>query len=79
MVSYTRHLFEIMKKAGADPRNFESRKLLDRAVREVLDMERADSEDVWKVVKPILLGDPKERRQFEDRVAKLLVKFLITG
>lgn len=76
---YVRHLHEIMKKAGADPRSLTDKQLTDKAVREVLDMEKADAEDVWKVVKPILLGDPEKRKEFEAAVAKLLVKFLVTG
>ena len=77
MNGYTRHLGEILKKAGADP-SPENRQLLDRAVREVLGMERADSQEVWKKVKPIILGDSAKRKQFEDRVARLLIKYLIT-
>jgi len=77
MNGYTRHLGEIFKKAGAEP-SPENRRLLDRAVREVLGMERADSEEVWKKVKPIILGKPAKRKQFEDKVARLLIRYLIT-
>lgn len=77
MNGYTRHLGEIFKKAGAEP-SPENRRFLDRAVREVLGMERADSREVWEKVKPIILGDPAKRKEFENSVAKLLIKYLIT-
>ena len=76
---YVKHLQEIFRKSGADPRSFEEKKIVDRAVREVLEMEKADAEDVWKVVKPIILGDPGKKREFESRVVKKVVKYLVTG
>ena len=78
MNGYTRHLGEILKKAGAEP-SPENREILDRAVREILGMERADATEVWAKVKPILLGDSEKRKEFEDKVARLLIKYLITG
>ncbi len=77
MTCYTRHLEEILRKAGADNRP-ENRRLLDRAVREVLGQERADCPDVWKVVKPIIQGNSKRKKEFEDKVTRLLIKYLIT-
>ncbi len=76
---YVKHLQEIFRMSGADPRSFEDKKIIDRAVREVLDMEKADAEDVWKVVKPIILGDPEKKREFEKRVVEKVVKYLVTG
>ena len=79
MVSYVRHLKNLMDKAGAEY-SYENRILMDKVVREVLDMEKADSEDVWKKVKSLILsGDRPERKEFEEEVVKRLVKRLITG
>ncbi len=78
MAQQIRHLEEIMRKAGADMTP-ENRQMLDKAVREVLGMQRADSSDVNKKVKSIIQGDPETRKEFEKRVTGLLVKYLITG
>jgi len=76
---YVKHLHEIFRKSGADFRSYEDKKIIDRAVREVLEMEKADAEDVWKVVKPIILGDPGKKRDFEQKVVEKVVKYLVTG
>ena len=77
---YVKHLAELMRRAGAAP-SPEDKDLMDRAVREVLDMERADAEVVWEEVKSIMFGDggQKEKKEFEDAVVKLMIKYLITG
>ncbi|MFQ5647823.1 MAG: hypothetical protein ACE5FW_01175 [Candidatus Aenigmatarchaeota archaeon] len=79
MVTYVRHLRRLMDKAGAEY-NWENKQLLDKVVREVLGMEKADAEDVWKKVKGLILsGESPERKQFEEEVVKRMVKRLITG
>ena len=79
MVSYVRHLKNLMDKAGAEY-TYENKVLMDKIVREVLDMERADAEDVWEKVKSLILsGESPERKRFEEEVVKRLVKRLITG
>ena len=80
MVFYTKHLAELLRRAGADPTP-ENKELLDRAVREVLDMERADTPDVWEKVKEIMFSgkDNEKKKEFEDAVVKLMIKFHITG
>jgi hypothetical protein len=77
---YVKHLAELMRRAGASP-SPENKELMDRAVREVLDMERADAEVVWEEVKSIMFenNDQKEKKKFEDAVVKLMIKYLITG
>ena len=77
---YVKHLAELMRRAGADP-SPENKDLMDRAVREVLGMERADADVVWEKVKKIMFedSDKAKKREFEDSVVKLMVKFLITG
>ena len=77
---YVKHLVGLMRRAGADP-SPQNKDLMDRAVREVLDMERADAEEVWEKVKEIMFenGNTAEKKEFEDDVVKLMVKFLITG
>jgi len=77
---YVKHLAELMRRAGADP-SPENKELMDRAVREVLGMERADAKSVWEKVKKIVFedGDQAKKKEFEDAVVKLMVKFLITG
>ena len=77
---YVKHLAELMRRAGADP-SPENKGLMDRAVREVLGMQRADADVVWEKVKKIMFenGDQKEKKEFEDAVVKLMVKYLITG
>jgi len=77
---YVKHLAELMRRAGADP-SPENKELMDRAVREVLGMERADADVVWEKVKSIMFenGDQAEKKEFEDAVVKLMIKYLITG
>jgi hypothetical protein len=77
---YVKHLAQLMRRAGADP-SPENKELMDRAVREVLDMERADADLVWERVKEIMFegGNTEEKKEFEDAVVKLMVKYLITG
>jgi len=68
-----------MEKAGAEY-NWENKQLMDKVVREVLGMEKADADDVWKKVKALILsGDSPERKRFEEEVVRRLVKRLITG
>ncbi|RLI97227.1 MAG: hypothetical protein DRO99_03305 [Candidatus Aenigmatarchaeota archaeon] len=80
MSFYTKHISELLKRAGADTTP-ENKELLDRAVRKTLDMERADAPEVWEKVKEIMFSgrDEKRKRKFEDSVVKLMVKYLITG
>lgn len=77
---YVKHLAQLMRRAGADP-SPENKELMDRAVREVLGMQRADADVVWEKVKEIMFGngDQKEKKEFEDAVVKLMIKYLITG
>ena len=77
---YVKHLAQLMRRAGADP-SPENKELMDRAVREVLDMQRADADVVWKKVKEIMFenGNTEEKKEFEEAVVKLMVKYLITG
>jgi len=77
---YVKHLAQLMRRAGADP-SPENKELMDKAVREVLDMEKADAGAVWETVKDIMFGNgtPAEKKEFEDAVVKLMVKYLITG
>ena len=60
MTFYTKHLVELMRRAGADP-SPENKELLDRAVREVLGMERADAPEVWEKVKDIMFSGNSEK------------------
>ena len=75
---YVKHLAELMRRAGADP-SPQNKELLDRAVREVLGMERADAPEVWEKVKSIMFegSDKEKKKEFEDSVVKLMVKYLI--
>lgn len=77
---YVKHLAELMRRAGADP-SPENKELMDRAVREVLDMKRADADVVWERVKKIMFqdGNAAEKKEFEEAVVKLMIKYLITG
>jgi hypothetical protein len=75
---YTRHLEEVLRRAGA-ANTPENRRLLDRAVRETLEMHRADCPDIWKTLKPIMEGKDKRKQEFEEKVTRLLVKYLVTG
>lgn len=77
---YVKHLRGLMQRAGAQYSS-ENKILLDKAVREILEMERADAQDVWEVVKSIMFDNPdkQEKKDFEDEVVKLLVKKLING
>lgn len=75
---YTRHLEEILRRAGAENKP-ENRRLLDRAVREVLEQQRADCDDIWKIVKPIMSGNGSKKKEFEEKVTRLLVKYLVIG
>lgn len=79
MVNYIKHLGDIMKRAGAEYNEY-NRDLLDKIIREVIDMPRNDSEEVWQKVKSIMFtGDPEKKKNFEDAVVKIFVKRLITG
>jgi len=80
MTFYTKHLRGLLQRAGAEPTP-ENKDLLDRAVREVLDMQHADAPDVWEKVKKIMFenSNAKEKKEFEDSVVRLMVKYLITG
>ena len=79
-MGYVQHIIGILDKAGADRRNSEHKRMLDDAVREVLEMQRADWQDVWAVVKPLMQSEDKEKwLEFETRVKKLLIKKLIMG
>ena len=51
--------------------------LLDKCVREVLEMEKADQDDVWEEVKKIISGDIEKRKEFIDKVVSIMVKKLI--
>lgn len=80
MTFYIKHLKGLMQRAGAEytPQNKE---LMDKAVREVMGMQRADAPEVWDKVKGIMFSskDEKARKEFEDAVVKLMVRYLITG
>ena len=80
MTFYVKHLRALMQRAGAEytPQN---KDLLDRAVREVLNMERADAPEVWEKVREIMFSgkDEGKKKGFEDAVVKLMVKYLIMG
>jgi len=79
MAGYTRHLYGLMKKAGAETSQ-ENRTLLDRVIREVLGMPRNPEEEVWEKVKKIYLGpDSPLKKEFEQRTVKLMIKYLLTG
>jgi len=71
-MSYTRRLELILGRAGLDL-NPESRRLLDRAVRETLGMERVDEKEVEKEVEKVLNSDNKQ--EFEQKVINLLVSY----
>lgn len=79
---YIKHLRYLLEKAGADPRDFKSKRMLDDCIREVLGMEKADAPVVWEKLKSILFdpkADQEKKREFEEKVTKLMVKRLITG
>ncbi|GEM_PF-3200336 len=79
---YIKHLRYLLEKAGADPRDFKSKQMLDDCIREVLEMEKADAPVVWEKVKSILFdekADPEKRKEFEEKVVKMMVKKLIVG
>jgi hypothetical protein len=79
---YIKHLRYLLEKAGADPRDFKSKQMLDDCIREVLGMEKADAPLVWEKVKAILFApnaDPAKRKEFEEQVTKLMVRKLIVG
>lgn len=79
MTCYVKHLSEIMRRAGAE-NTYENKQLLDKIVREVLDMEHADCADVWKSVKAIMFsGNEKHKMLFEDRVVEIFIKRLVSG
>ena len=80
MVSYTRHLVHLFRRAGAEY-SYENRVLLDKVIRETLDMEKADADDVWERIKPLLTSPEKagKRKEFEDQVVREFAKRLITG
>ena len=79
MTCYIKHLSEIMRRAGAE-NTFENKQLLDKIIRQVLKMERADCPDVWKRVKPIMFGGNEElKKKFEDIVVRIMIKRLVTG
>ena len=80
MTFYVKHVSELLRRAGADPTP-RNKELLDRAIREVLDMDRADAPVVWEKVKEIMFSgnDPDRKRDFEEEVVRRMIKYLITG
>ncbi len=79
---YIKHLRYLLEKAGADPGDFKSKQMLDDCIREVLGMEKADANVVWDKVKSMLFdsnADPGKKKEFEEKVTKLMVRKLIVG
>ncbi len=66
---YIKHLRYLLEKSGADPRDFKSKQMLDDCIREILGMEKADSNLVWDKVKSLLFdsnADPEKKKEFEE-------------
>lgn len=61
MSCYTRHLLDYLVDAGLD-QNKENKKLLDQAVRKVLEMPDDGCPEVWKRVKEARV-EPEFRHQ----------------
>lgn len=78
-MSYIIHIIGILDKAGAE-RSQQNKKLLDDCVREILGMQHADWQEVWKRVKALMQGSDREKwKSFESQVTKLLVRKMVTG
>ena len=73
MSCYIRHLEQTLKKAGLESKP-ETRRLLDRAVREVLGAKKWDCPVVWKKVKEIM-QNKDEMKKFEEKVIDLLLDY----
>lgn len=80
MVSYTRHLMHIFRKAGAEY-TYENRVLLDKIIRKELDMEKADADEVWKEVKPMFLAREKtdKAKKLEEKIVNEFIRKILTG
>ena len=64
-------LHELLWKAGFENTG-ENRKLLDRAVREALGMERCEEPEVWERVQHTMRDS---RKEFESKIIKLLLTY----
>ncbi len=79
MVTYIKHISQIMRRAGAE-NTPENKEMLDAIIRDVLTMHSCDSSEVWEKVKSIMYGgNEAAKKEFEDKVVKIFIKKLITG
>ena len=72
-VSYTMKMHELLWKAGLDNTG-PNRRLLDKAVRETLGLEKNEEDDVWGEVQR-QMHDPDAKKEFEGRIIKLLLTY----
>ena len=79
MVSYIKHIPQLMRRAGAENTQ-ENKDMLDSIIRDVLSMHSCDSSEVWEKVKSIMYGgNLAAKKEFEDKVVKIFIKKLIAG
>lgn len=78
MTFYIKNIRHIMDRAGAAP-SYHNKLLCDEAVREVLGMEKAKADEVWEKARALLQGTPEGRKDFEDKVVKVLARKVISG
>lgn len=72
MTLYLRYLQNILPMAGLDNKP-ENRRLLVRAVREVLGMEKEDDGKILEAVKRVLASDKKQ--EFEQKLVDRLMDY----
>ena len=72
-VSYTMKMHELLWKAGYDNTG-PNRRLLDKAVREALGLEKNGEEEVWDEVQKVAT-DPDTKKEFEGKIIKLLLTY----
>jgi len=64
-------MHELLWKAGFENTG-ENRRLLDKAVRETLGMERSEEPEVWERVQQAM---KESRKEFEGKIIRLLLTY----
>ena len=71
MSCYFRHLQEIFDSAGIEITK-DNRKKLDEAMRKLLKVKYKDCPKTWKEIKEKILVDEKKKKDFANKLKKIL-------
>jgi hypothetical protein len=71
MSCYFRHLQEIFDSSGIEITK-DNRKKLDEAMRKLLKVKYKDCPKTWKEIKEKILVDEKKKKDFAERLKKMV-------